>query len=76
MNVFTLLLRDYQHQQRFEDTVSFVGEDNSGSFGVLAQHTRMMTALVFGLARFRRLDAGWTYVRSARWDSPIFMTIP
>lgn len=62
MNVFTLELRDYQHQHRFEDTLSFVGEDESGSFGVQAHHARMMTSLVFGLARFRRRDTGWTYL--------------
>ena len=62
MNVFTLQLRDYQHQQRFDDAVSFVGEDASGSFGVMAQHTRMMTSLVFGLARFRRVEGSWTYL--------------
>jgi F-type H+-transporting ATPase subunit epsilon len=62
MSVFNLQLRDYQHQQRFEDTVSFVGEDASGSFGILAQHARMMTSLVFGLARFRRVEGSWTYL--------------
>jgi len=62
MSVFTLQLRDYQHQQRFEDTLSFVGEDDSGSFGVKAHHARMMTSLVFGLARFRRSEDGWTYL--------------
>jgi F-type H+-transporting ATPase subunit epsilon len=62
MNVFTLQLRDYQHQQHFEDTVSFVGEDASGSFGILAQHARMMTSLVFGLARFRRVEGAWIYL--------------
>jgi F-type H+-transporting ATPase subunit epsilon len=62
MNVFTLQLRDYHHQQRFEDTLSFVGEDDSGSFGIKAQHIRMMTSLVFGLARFRRVEGDWTYL--------------
>ena len=62
MSVFTLQLRDYQHQQRFEDALSFVGEDESGSFGVMAQHARMMTSLVFGLARFRRVEGSWTYL--------------
>ena len=32
---------------------SFIGEDDSGSFGILAGHARMMTMLGFGLARFR-----------------------
>ena len=62
MSIFTLQLRDYQHQQRIEDAVSFVGEDASGSFGVMARHARMMTSLVFGLARFRRVDGAWTYL--------------
>ncbi|MEJ2360799.1 MAG: F0F1 ATP synthase subunit epsilon [Gammaproteobacteria bacterium] len=62
MSAFTLLLRDYQHQQRFEDTLSFVGEDASGSFGIQAQHVRMMTSLVFGLARFRCQAGSWTYI--------------
>jgi len=62
MSAFTLQLRDYQHAERFEDTVSFVGEDASGSFGVMAMHTRMMTALVFGLARFRQHERDWTYL--------------
>ena len=62
MSVFTLELRDYQHQQRIEDTESFVGEDASGSFGILAHHARMMTSLVFGLARFRRVEGTWTYL--------------
>lgn len=62
MSNFTLQLRDYQHQQRFEDTVSFVGEDASGNFGVMARHARMMTSLVFGLARFRRVEGSWIYL--------------
>ena len=62
MSVFTLELRDYQHQRRIEDTESFVGEDASGSFGILAHHAHMMTSLVFGLARFRRVEGTWTYL--------------
>jgi F-type H+-transporting ATPase subunit epsilon len=60
--VFNLQLRDYQHQQDFDDATSFVGEDASGSFGVMAHHGRLMTSLVFGLARFRRTEGGWTYL--------------
>ena len=37
----------------------FVGEDTSGSFGILADHSRMMTTLVVGLARFRIGDTNW-----------------
>ena len=62
MNVFTLALHAYQQQQRFDDTESFVGEDASGSFGIQAQHARMMSSLVFGLARFRRGEGDWIYL--------------
>ncbi len=41
---------------------SFVGEDASGSFGMLAGHARFMTALSFGLARFRRGRDAWQYL--------------
>lgn len=62
MNVFTLLLRDYQQQQRIDDAVSFIGEDASGSFGIQPHHDRLMTSLVFGLARFRRREGDWIYL--------------
>lgn len=41
---------------------SFVGQDDTGSFGILAGHGRMMTALVYGLSRFRTAEGEWTYV--------------
>ena len=62
MNTFRLILRDANHSETFEQVSSFVAEDDSGSFGVMAQHTRMMTSLVFGLARFRRVEDSWTYL--------------
>nr|WP_246394546.1 F0F1 ATP synthase subunit epsilon [Microbulbifer rhizosphaerae] len=49
-------------QRRIDGVTSFVGEDASGSFGILAGHMRTMTALVFGLARFRRVEEGWQYL--------------
>jgi F-type H+-transporting ATPase subunit epsilon len=39
-----------------------VGEDESGSFGILPGHARMMTVLVVGLARFRTAAQGWQYL--------------
>ena len=39
-----------------------VGEDASGSFGLWAHHERFMTALVFGLARYRRTGEPWQYL--------------
>jgi F-type H+-transporting ATPase subunit epsilon len=47
---------------RVEKVISFIGEDDSGSFGVLPGHARMMTLLRFGLARFRVLGEDWEYL--------------
>lgn len=63
MNSFSLQLFDGRRSERFEGITDFVGEDGSGSFGILAGHARMMTVLVFGLARFRSgSDAPWRYL--------------
>ena len=48
--------------ERIEKVISFIGEDDSGSFGVLPGHARMMTLLKFGLARFRLLGEDWEYL--------------
>jgi F-type H+-transporting ATPase subunit epsilon len=53
MNTFTLKLQDATRSKEIAGVTSFVGEDSSGSFGILAGHTRMMTSLLIGLARFR-----------------------
>ena len=62
MKTFTLLLQDATHAEKIEDVSSFVGEDISGSFGILADHTRMMTTLVMGLARYRIGEEPWQYL--------------
>ena len=62
MNSFTLLLQDASRSERIDGVNSFVGEDASGSFGILADHSRMMTTLVIGLARFRSGDTNWQYL--------------
>jgi len=62
MKTFTLLLQDATHAERIEDISSFVGEDKSGSFGILAGHARMMTTLVMGLARYRIASEPWQYL--------------
>lgn len=63
MSGMTLQLFDSRRSERVEGVSSFVGEDDSGSFGILPGHTRFMTMLVFGLARFRRGDeAPWEYL--------------
>lgn len=62
MKTFSLRLLSATEQERIDDVCSFVGEDTSGSFGILAGHTRTMTSLLFGLARFRRDGEDWQYL--------------
>ncbi len=62
MKTFTLSLHDATHSEQFQEVTSFVGEDTSGSFGILAGHMRMMTTLVIGLARFRLGENTWKYL--------------
>lgn len=62
MKTFVLHLQSATQYERVDDVESFVGEDVSGSFGVLAGHARMMTSLAFGLARYRSAGGGWRYL--------------
>ena len=62
MKTFTLVLKGATQTERIEGVSSFVGEDASGSFGILANHARIITSLVFGLARFRVGDQPWKYL--------------
>lgn len=62
MRTMTLYLLQSTGSGRFDGVTSFVGEDASGSFGILPGHSRMMTALVTGLARFRVGDNEWHFL--------------
>src|SRR5579871_1213915 len=62
MNTFTLHLQSATQYERIDDATSFVGEDASGSFGLLSGHARFMTVLDFGLARFRRGQVNWEFL--------------
>lgn len=62
MNSFTLQIFDSQKDIRVEGVTSFVGEDESGSFGILPDHVRFMTVLVLGLACFRCENKPWQYL--------------
>jgi len=66
MNGFTLQLRGAEQEQRIEGVTAFTGEDASGSFGLLAHHARFLTALEFGLARFRVGEEDWQYLALPR----------
>ena len=62
MTRFTLNLFDAGHEQRIDGVSSFIGVDASGSFGILPNHARFMTTLIFGLARFRLDTDDWHYL--------------
>ncbi len=62
MKTCSLQLLSATEQQQIDGVTSFVGEDASGSFGILAGHARCITTLVFGLARFRRGEKDWQYL--------------
>ena len=59
---FTLQLQDATRAEEITGVTSFVGEDASGSFGILPNHARMLTVLVTGLARFRVGPDSWQYL--------------
>lgn len=62
MNTFVLHLQSGTQYERIDDAVSFVAADESGSFGILAGHARMMTCLATGLARFRTAHGPWRFL--------------
>jgi F-type H+-transporting ATPase subunit epsilon len=62
VNTFLLHLESATQYERIEKVASFIGQDETGSFGILAGHTRMMTSLTFGLARFRLAGQDWEYL--------------
>jgi len=62
MKRFTLQLQGTTQSKIIEGVTTFVGEDVSGSFGILANHARMMTSLVIGMARFRSDQQPWQYL--------------
>lgn len=60
MKTFILHLQSATQYLSIEDVISFVGEDDSGSFGILANHERMMTVMNYGLMRYQ-LENGDLY---------------
>lgn len=62
MSSFTLRLQDAIHTEQYTGITSFVGEDATGSFGILAGHARMIALLTTGLARFRKGEEAWKYL--------------
>ena len=62
MTGFTLHLFAADRYERVDAVRGFVGEDASGSFGLLPRHDRFMTVLAFGLARLVLADASREYL--------------
>ena len=62
MRTFAIGILHTTGSENIEAVTSFVGEDATGSFGILAGHARMMTTLVIGLARFRSHGDTWHYL--------------
>jgi F-type H+-transporting ATPase subunit epsilon len=62
VKTFAMHLQDATRYERIEQVSSFLGEDDSGSFGIQAGHARMMASLVFGLARYRIAGGPWQYL--------------
>jgi F-type H+-transporting ATPase subunit epsilon len=62
MRTFELFLQGARQFERIDAVTSFVGEDATGSFALRAHHERFMSALVFGLARYRLADGVWHYL--------------
>lgn len=62
MNRFRVRLLAGDRGETIDDVVGFVGEDASGSFGLLAHHARFITVLGFGLARLTLADGRRRFV--------------
>lgn len=62
MRSFMLHLQSTTCYERIEQVVSFIGEDTSGSFGIMAGHARAVACLNFGLARYRLAEGSWHYL--------------
>lgn len=62
MSDFIIELQSATQYERLERVVSFVGEDASGSFGLMRGHGHFITTLVFGLARLRYADGRCEYL--------------
>ncbi|MCB1730036.1 MAG: hypothetical protein KDI21_06085 [Halieaceae bacterium] len=62
MTGFLVMLQSATQSERLEQVASFVGEDASGSFGLMRGHGRFVTSLVFGMARVRYLDGRREYL--------------
>lgn len=59
---FQLHLQSATRYERIAAVTSFVGQDATGSFGILPGRASFMTILTFGLARFRVGEGPWQFI--------------
>ena len=59
---FQLHLQSATRYERIAAVTSFVGQDATGSFGILPGRASFMTILTFGLARFRVGEGAWQFI--------------
>ena len=64
MKTFRIHLMSMTRSEWIPDVVRFTGRDAAGSFGILANASRRMTVLGFGLARFQTAS-GTEYLAGA-----------
>jgi F-type H+-transporting ATPase subunit epsilon len=62
MKTFRLSLMSMTRSESIPDVVRFTGRDAAGSFGILANASRRMTVLVFGLAHFQNVAGKVEYL--------------
>lgn len=62
MKTFQVQLLATERGDTLNGVVSFVGEDASGSFGLMVNHVRFMTILSFGLIRMKLSDGKQLFV--------------
>lgn len=62
MKFFDLHLQSTTQFEVVKNVASFMGEDASGSFGILGNHARMMTCLKYGLSWFHHADGTVEYL--------------
>lgn len=65
MKSFVISLLDAMHSTEIEGVTSFIGEDQTGSFGLLANHSRFMTVLSTGIAKYCTGESDWKYLAAA-----------
>lgn len=64
MKTFALSVQSPFGSVKMDDLISFVGQDLSGSFGILAGHERTMTILEYGFVTVKKRDQKFQYIGS------------